>query len=334
MTSSERIDEALSDKAIEWVVLLHSGHETPADHEAFARWRAIDRRHEMAAREAEAIWQGIGAAGRTIRGDARCKSRTRMTRRAVLGLGAVGLVGGGLVPSGLVRLTFLSDYATGIGEWKTIALSDGSTVQLNARSALSVGFDRTRRLVSLTEGQAAFSVADDPARPFLVSAAGGQTMAAGSQFDVDIRPDDVAVTILHGDVSVSTEAAGRAVTATEAISTVAGLAPRPVSTFFMQRLFDRDCPGRTGRVRQLLSVRRSQACDLAAKDEENFQDFCSGLISFAYQALRMIVTSGNSVTRTGNVWRMVVSTDCGSMRSKTPDTERRCSAAPTRTILP
>lgn len=214
MTSSERIDEALSDKAIEWVVLLHSGHETPADHEAFARWRAIDRRHEIAAREAEAIWQGIGAAGRTIRGDARGKSRARMTRRAVLGLGAVGLVGGGLVQSGLVRLTFLSDYATGIGEWKTIALSDGSTVQLNARSALSVGFDRTRRLVSLTEGQAAFSVADDPARPFLVSAAGGQTMAAGSQFDVDIRPDDVAVTILHGDVSVSAEAAGRAVTAT------------------------------------------------------------------------------------------------------------------------
>lgn len=214
MTSSERIDEALSDKAIEWVVLLHSGHETPADHEAFARWRAIDRQHEMAAREAEAIWQGIGAAGRTIRGDARGKSRARMTRRAVLGLGAVGLVGGGLVQSGLVRLTFLSDYATGIGEWKTIALSDGSTVQLNARSALSVGFDRTRRLVSLTEGQAAFSVADDPARPFLVSAAGGQTMAAGSQFDVDIRPDDVAVTILHGDVSVSAEAAGRAVTAT------------------------------------------------------------------------------------------------------------------------
>ena len=137
-----------------------------------------------------------------------------MTRRAMLGLGAVGLVGGGLLQSGLVRLTFLSDYATGIGEWKTIALSDGSTVQLNARSALSVGFDRTRRLVSLTEGQATFSVADDPARPFLVSAAGGQTMAAGSQFDVDIRPDDVAVTILHGDVSVSAEAAGRAVTAT------------------------------------------------------------------------------------------------------------------------
>lgn len=211
VTPSERIDEALSDKAIEWVVLLHSGRETPADHEAFARWREADRRHEMAAREAEAIWQGIGAAGRTIRSDAHGKTRTRMTRRAVLGLASVGLIGGGLVQSGLVRLTFLSDYATGIGEWKTVALSDGSTVQLNARSALSVGFDRARRLVSLTEGQAAFSVADDPARPFLVSAAGGQTRAAGGQFDVDIRPDDVAVTVLHGDVSVT---AGRAMTAT------------------------------------------------------------------------------------------------------------------------
>jgi len=205
MTDAKAIDEALSDQAIEWVVRLHSGHATQAERETFAKWRRSDPQHEAAAREAETIWNGLGTAGHKVRRNERANARAKISRRALLGVASIGLIGGGLVQTGLLRLTFLADYSTGIGEQKTIALSDGSTIQMNARSALSVNFDGMQRLVSLFEGQATFSVAHDAARPFLVAAADGQTKAIGTIFDVDIRPQEVAVTVLDGTVSVTTK---------------------------------------------------------------------------------------------------------------------------------
>lgn len=204
MEDTKTTDDALSDQAIEWVVLLHSGHATPGDHDAFAKWRRSDPLNDAAAREAEAIWEGIGVAGRKVRKSERAGTRAKVTRRALLGAASVGLIGGGLVQTGFLRLDFLADYVTGIGEQRTIVLADGSAVQINARSALSVSFDATRRSISLFEGQATFSVAHDPARPFIVSAANGQTKAIGTIFDVDIRPEEVAVTVLDGTVSVAT----------------------------------------------------------------------------------------------------------------------------------
>jgi transmembrane sensor len=56
-------DIALSDAAIEWLVRLKSGHATADDHAAFAAWREQSTEHELAAREAETVWHGVGVAG-------------------------------------------------------------------------------------------------------------------------------------------------------------------------------------------------------------------------------------------------------------------------------
>ncbi len=205
MEDAKGIDDALSDQAIEWVVRIHSGHATQADREAFANWRRDNPLNEAAAREAEAIWQGIGVAGKEVRSTERSNRRAKVTRRAFIGAASVGLIGSGLMETGFLRLNFLADYVTGIGERKTVVLADGSTVLMNARSALSARFDANQRRISLFEGQATFSVAHDRARPFLVTAASGQTKAVGTVFDIDMRPDEVAVTVLEGGVSVTTE---------------------------------------------------------------------------------------------------------------------------------
>lgn len=200
----KQADIALSDQAIEWLVLLHSGKAGDADHAAFAAWRERSPEHALAAEEAETIWHGLGVVGNEARG----RERRVTTRRALLGSAGVVFLGFATYRSGLVGSALFADYTTGTGEQRTETLPDGSTVRLNARTALSVDFTAGRRSLALYHGQATFSVAHDASRPFVVAAANGWTQAIGTVFDVDMRPAEVVVTVVEGTVAVSTDEAG------------------------------------------------------------------------------------------------------------------------------
>ena len=130
-----------------------------------------------------------------------------MTRRAVLGGGTLAVVGFVVARSGVIGPRLFADYVTEVGEQRTVGLTDGSSVFLDADSAFSVKFSAHERRLSLLEGQAAFTVAHDTARPFIVEAGDGQTRAVGTVFDVDIRSDEVIVTVVEGVVAITTDQA-------------------------------------------------------------------------------------------------------------------------------
>jgi transmembrane sensor len=205
-TKQERADIALSDEAIEWLVRLNSGRATQEDHAAFGEWRVRSSEHELAAREAESIWYGIGIVGDQVRSEDKKKQRAGLTRRTVLGIGGLILVGAAAQRSALLGPRLFADYTTGVGEQRIVTLPDGSSVFLNAGSALSVDFTDGKRSLWLPEGQAIFTVAHDPGRPFVVEARSGRTRAVGTVFDVDIRPDEVVVTVVEGKVEITTKA--------------------------------------------------------------------------------------------------------------------------------
>lgn len=94
-------------------------------------------------------------------------------------------------------------YATGIGEQRSIALEDGSVVELNARSRLRVHFTPDQRSVDLLEGQALFTVAKNPARPFVVTTDQTRVRAVGTQFDVYRKSARTVVTVVEGRVAVN-----------------------------------------------------------------------------------------------------------------------------------
>jgi transmembrane sensor len=203
----QQADIALSDAAIDWLVRLKSGQATVDDHAAFAAWREQTVEHELAAREAEAIWHGVGVAGGRAKSLERKARRAKVTRRAVLGGGTLAVAGFVLARSGVVGPRLFADYATDVGEQRTVALADGSSVFLNANSALSVKFGLEERRLSLLEGQATFTVAHDATRPFVVEAGDGQTRAVGTVFDIDIRADKAVVTVVEGVVAITTDQA-------------------------------------------------------------------------------------------------------------------------------
>ncbi len=95
-----------------------------------------------------------------------------------------------------------SEYSTGVGERRTVRLSDGTLVTLNTRTSLKIAFSGGRRLVKLVRGQALFEVAHDRNRPFTVEAADRQVTALGTVFQVRIDPGRVSVVLIKGRVVV------------------------------------------------------------------------------------------------------------------------------------
>lgn len=93
-------------------------------------------------------------------------------------------------------------YTTAIGEQRSILLSDGSTIDLNAKSRIRVQLTQHERHIDLLQGQALFRVAHDKTRPFIVTANGTHVRAVGTEFDINQRKHGLIVTVLEGTVAV------------------------------------------------------------------------------------------------------------------------------------
>ena len=94
-------------------------------------------------------------------------------------------------------------YVTNAGEIRSIALEDGSVVELNTRSRLRARFTANERRLQLLAGEAIFNVAKNPRRPFRVFAGSTEIVAVGTQFNVDAHDSRTVVTVLEGRVRVT-----------------------------------------------------------------------------------------------------------------------------------
>ncbi|WP_460927695.1 FecR family protein [Pseudomonas sp. MC6] len=114
---------------------------------------------------------------------------------------------------------YRAEFATALGERKHVALPDGSVIDLNSRSRLQVRYEKDRRLIELSEGEAMFSVAHDAARPFVVEAGSGKVTVTGTRFDVRRDVMQTRVAVEQGTVKVQ----GRGAADNQFISLTAGL---------------------------------------------------------------------------------------------------------------
>ncbi|MBB3343204.1 FecR domain-containing protein [Luteimonas sp. RC10] len=90
-----------------------------------------------------------------------------------------------------------------VGTPRQTTLADGSRIDLDAGSEIVVQYSSQRRQVELVRGQAYFSVAKDPARPFEVRAGGAMAQALGTRFVVARRAEGERVSVTEGRVQVT-----------------------------------------------------------------------------------------------------------------------------------
>lgn len=195
------------DAARHWFVLLRDDAVSAADRDGFAAWLAADPANPEAWRQTVALWDRMDGAVPTLLardGNAGGGDRAGLSRRRWLQqAAAAALVLGGGAAYVATAPDLYADYTTAVGERRSIALADGSTVDLAPGSALSATIDAGRRRLTLHAGEAFFRVAADPVRPFVVSAANGEITALGTAFDVKRLPDGVRVAVTEHAVLVA-----------------------------------------------------------------------------------------------------------------------------------
>jgi len=133
------------------------------------------------------------------------KGEGRNRRRWTVGFGlAAGLaLCFSLLPFAFKHFEAAPEYATALGEQRTIQLADSSIVTLNADSRIQLRLNETHRDIELLRGEALFKVAHDPSRPFTVQTKTAIVQAVGTQFNVYERPNGTRVSVLEGRVKVT-----------------------------------------------------------------------------------------------------------------------------------
>jgi transmembrane sensor len=209
------IETGTADAAIDWLVRLQGETVTERDWLEFDAWLTASPAHAQAY---DAVLNfdrrldfdaGVGEAAVVLSAASSANNvvRLRPARRvwiwsAGAAIAAAFVAGAVLLPSSGLMAAHETTYETGIGERRTIALEDGSRIEMNAASRLKVRFERHARRVRMDDAQAFFDVAKDSSRPFLVSAGDTQVRVVGTQFDVRRRDGQVAVNVQRGLVEV------------------------------------------------------------------------------------------------------------------------------------
>lgn len=206
---------AIADAIALWTTRRDRGLSA-AEAVEFELWLAADERHSAAFREAAKAWSALDRipdsfGARALAGATRQRRRRERVRRCtVLAAAAVVVVGAGLAlrealpsrdPAPVVAAS-----ATDLP--RAFSLSDGSIVRLNVASEVVERFVDGERTVRLVRGSAHFAVTKDPARPFVVHAAGVAVRAVGTAFGVSLQSATVEVLVTEGVVQLHPAAGG------------------------------------------------------------------------------------------------------------------------------
>ena len=209
-------DDGRRAEAAEWVVRLQSGDLTEEQALAFDAWLSASDANSHAYDAALGVMFEVEASGPRIAFDLRRLPAPRPANNRRGWIVAGGMAAAATIALAVMPVSLLSEppqtYTTAKGEHRTVTLADGTRVDLNAGTRMTVTLARHERRVSMPEGEAVFDVAADHSRPFLIAAGDRTVRVVGTRFDVRRRDGQLSVTVDRGVVEVrpNEDAAGRA----------------------------------------------------------------------------------------------------------------------------
>lgn len=210
-----RVDVAELEAAWRWVLRLRDEQATQDDLNEWLRWYQADERHRAAFEEMQSFWHECGKliddepasvaallAGRSSVPNEPLPSNG--WRRYWPALAASLLIVTATL--GWLASSRWTQASQPVAEVLKTSLPDGSTVDLAARSFVSSRYSDELRLLVMEgqSGEAYFSVAHNPQRPFVVQVGTVRVRALGTAFNVRHADERVVVSVTKGVVEVAT----------------------------------------------------------------------------------------------------------------------------------
>jgi len=236
------VDVAELEAAWRWVLRLRGEQATQEDLTEWLRWYQEDERHRAAFEEMQSFWHETGklvddepaSVAALLAGHAPVANEplpSNRWRRHWPALAASLLIATATLT--WVVSAHWTMATQPIAEVRQTALPDGSTVDLAAKSTVSSRYSDDLRLLVMEgqSGEAYFSVAHNPQRPFVVQVGTMRVRALGTAFNVRHADDRVVVSVTKGVVEVSAPggtvkvAAGHRIVWNESGESVPSIAP-------------------------------------------------------------------------------------------------------------
>lgn len=186
--------DLLLEQAAAWFARLDRGALSPAESQEFDVWRA-EPAHAQALARIQRTWGDFAA----LAAPPKPVRAPRPWRQWAVAAGLALALGTALDLPMRLQADLRAD---GTGSVRHV-LADGSTVLLDSGAAIVLDMDGPQRTIHLLRGEALFSVAHDPSRPFVVETGHGTARALGTRFTVRRDPGRATITVLESRVQVS-----------------------------------------------------------------------------------------------------------------------------------
>jgi len=211
-SSAERIEQ----ESAAWVLRQDRGL-TAEEQDQFSQWLAADPRHGACLARHRQNWNRLDLLARWRPEHAGQPNRDLLAPRPMVRwperhpwLVAVSLAAAAAIAAAIFVArrhspgspAFAAAAKASAPAFEERTLEDGSIVDLHGGAEFDVAYTATERHVRLERGEAHFTVAKNPSRPFIVSAGGVDVRAIGTQFDVLLKGDEVDVLVTEGRVRV------------------------------------------------------------------------------------------------------------------------------------
>lgn len=205
---------AVESAAADWLV-RHDRGLTPRQQDEFLQWLAADPAHRESFERHRRMWGDFNALAQwrpehsaepnpDLLAQPRRARLLRWVAPAALAAAAAVAV---LVwrPAGQSAVRTAETRSIEAAGYRQETLPDGSTAELNRGAHLVLQYSPAERRVVLVQGEAQFTVAKNPARPFVVRAGGVDVRAVGTAFHVKLAGSNLEVLVTEGVVHVAQE---------------------------------------------------------------------------------------------------------------------------------
>lgn len=214
MISQQRIPKVVEDEAIQWLCTLNRSSLSQLEQDSFTQWLSSSAVNQAAYIKVEGLWERGESLQHLPKAATTQSSHSSNEWWRLLFSSPVWAVAYSCLMA-TTLFVFAYNYLplngsiqtynlqTGIGEHSELQLDDGSHIEANTNSQLSVELTSDARTVQLSQGEAFFDVESDPERPFYVVTRQGRVRVLGTQFSVYQTELDTIVTVIEGKVTLS-----------------------------------------------------------------------------------------------------------------------------------